>query len=462
MPFIIWKVGPGVKLASLTLTARGRYDRVLAACSSAVAVGARAALFRFSPPGMTGMTVALRYGASSTLTVDLPPGKLVAHCDAPRGRPLENTRAIAAALASPLILPPLGQCVAPGDKIAIPLDPAVPLAAELTAEVVSVLLESGASPSDIAVLQAAGADESADPRRLLPDSCRGEVCLLAHDPTRRNRLSLLGRASDDRPLYLNRALCEADFVLPIGCLRPRYSATYLGPHGGVYPLFADAAAARELSHPKKRETGRARLLRALREASAVGQMLGAFFTLQVVPGAGNSLLHVIAGDVAEVERQGRRLCREAWSFPAPERSDLAVATIEGPPSSQTWSNLGRALRLALGAVVDGGAILVCCETLAPPGPAVECLARMEDPWQALKRIERARDWSDAAAAADIARVVARARVFLLSRLDDGVVEDLGMNPVANSADAARLIDRAPTCSLLANAHLISTTVAAPA
>ena len=46
----------------------------------------------------------------------------------------------------------------------------------------------------------------------------------------------------------------------------------------------------------------------------------------------------------------------------------------------------------------------------------------------------------------------RAHVYLLSRLDDNVVEQLGMAPVANAREIARLASRHESCVLLANAH----------
>jgi hypothetical protein len=161
----------------------------------------------------------------------------------------------------------------------------------------------------------------------------------------------------------------------------------------------------------------------------------------------------LAGNVAAVESRGRALSREAWLFSPPERASLVVATIEGPRQLQTWRALGRALRVACGAMTDGGAVLLCCEVAGEPGPGVEFLARSEDPFEALRHLSKEKTWPDRAAAADIARAATRARVFLLSGLDPTLVEDLGMAPVASAAEAARLVARRPPCTLLANAHL---------
>ena len=52
----------------------------------------------------------------------------------------------------------------------------------------------------------------------------------------------------------------------------------------------------------------------------------------------------------------------------------------------------------------------------------------------------------------------KARVYLLSRLEESTVEDLGRVPVADSSDIARLATRHESCIVLANAqHVVAET-----
>ena len=48
------------------------------------------------------------------------------------------------------------------------------------------------------------------------------------------------------------------------------------------------------------------------EADEAGWLLGARFTIQVVPGGGDDVLAVLAGDLDAVCRAGSQRCEDAW------------------------------------------------------------------------------------------------------------------------------------------------------
>ena len=109
------------------------------------------------------------------------------------------------------------------------------------------------------------------------------------------------------------------------------------------------------------------------EADEVAWWLGVLMSIQIVPAAGGSVLHVLAGAPESVHRRGNALCREAWSCQVPRRAELVVAAIEGDRGQQSWENVGRALAAASRAVTDDGAIALCTELADRPGPALQWL-----------------------------------------------------------------------------------------
>ena len=133
-------------------------------------------------------------------------------------------------------------------------------------------------------------------------------------------------------------------MISIGCLRPDDALGYHGVGETLFPTFSDAASVRRFRAPKSSQPPRRQ--RLCKEAEEVGWLLGAPFTIQIVPGAGNSVLHVLAGDPLAVYRAGRALCDEAWSFSLPQRAALVIASIEGDASEQTWDSVARALATA--------------------------------------------------------------------------------------------------------------------
>jgi nickel-dependent lactate racemase len=194
------------------------------------------------------------------------------------------------------------------------------------------------------------------------------------------------------------------------------------------------------------------------ELPDVGWMLGIQCVVQAVPGPGGSLLEILAGDPAAVARRGRELCEQAWSFSVPHRASLVVAAIEGDASQQTWDHVARAIAAAAEAVAEDGAIAVCCDLEAEPGPGVQTLGQTDDPERALRRIRKSHP-PDLEVAARLARAMQRAKLYLLSHLDETVVEELGIAPVASPAEVVRLAGRHKSCILLADAqHALATPV----
>ncbi len=403
----------------------------------------------------------LRYGVDSVVQFDLRPEALLADCQTPRGTPVADIRiAVTAVLADPLGFPPLASALVPGDRVVIALEAGVPQAETIVAAVVQALGNAGIEANHVTVLRTranrarqnhAGQSESApmaigNPPAEPPEGVRH----LTHDPDDRNQLSYLANIDEGKPVYLNRAICEADFVVPIGCLRSETSFSYEGVCDGVFPSFADTGTLVRYRSPVAADSPVQRK-RLRKQALEVGWLLGALFTLRVLPGPGDSILDVLAGDVSAVERRGHDVSEAAWSFQVPGRASLVVAAIEGGPEQQTWHNVGRALSAARQVVAEGGTIAVCCDVQTAPGPALQQLASADSPEDARREIAHQRP-SDALVASQLIHALDNGRVYLLSRLEPEIVESLGVAPVANDAELVRLAARHETCILLGNAQ----------
>jgi hypothetical protein len=151
------------------------------------------------------------------------------------------------------------------------------------------------------------------------------------------------------------------------------------------------------------------------------------------------------------------LYEAAWSWSAPRRASLVVAAIEGTAPQQTWQSVGRALAAAVPLVEDGGAIALCCELADEPGPAVQRLADSPSREAALRQIGE--DCPvDALAAVQVAAAMEHADLYLLSRLDESLVEQLQMAPLAKPQEVVRLVRRFDSCIVLGNAHRARVTV----
>ncbi len=395
------------------------------------------------------MQTSLRYGHGAEIQFDLSATDVLLDRRSPPGRPLDDVASTtAAALSEPLDFPPLRQSITPDDVVAIAVGHGVPQAPAVVAGVVRALIEAGIDPLHIVVVQTAGESER-DIVAELSDELRTSVRTFVHDGENREQLSYLAAGNEDQPIYFNRQLCDADVVIPIGCLHAADGLGYTGVSAGLYPTFADEAAQRRFNVPSDADEDAHRQLDT--EAEQAIWQLGVMLTVQVLPGGGDALLQVLAGERHAVEQRGQALCRDTWSFAAPQTASLVVATVEGGSDQQTWDNFARALYAAVHAASDDGAIAVCTELASPPGPALQRLAGDATSDAVIRKIRRETS-PDALAAAELWRVLSDHRVYLLSQLDEDVVESLGMAYVSDGEEIARLCSRHESCIFLGNAQ----------
>ena len=113
-----------------------------------------------------------------------------------------------------------------------------------------------------------------------------------------------------------------------------------------------ATQARFRKHDRFTGNGHRRELQ--HEVNQVAWLLGVNFSLQVVPAAGDGVLHVLAGQSDVVRRQSRELYRTAWNRTIAHRANLVVAAIEGALRQQTWENRAACLEVASCLVEEGG------------------------------------------------------------------------------------------------------------
>ncbi len=398
------------------------------------------------------MSTILPYGAGSTLQLDLAPEVLVAECGRPQGPAIADpARAIAEALDAPLDYPPLGQTAVPGDKIVLALDEGVPHAAEIVAAIVERLLTAGIAAADIALLEThAAGPPDAHTDRALAAALPAAAQRLVHDPLDRNRLSYLAASSEGKPVYIHRALSEADLVLPIGCLRAADALANYGILSGIFPAFSDAKTIERYRAPVASESG-VPLRRFRREVEEAGWLLGLHYLVEVIPGVPDQWLGVLAGRASSVTEAAAAACSRAWHFQAPRRANLVLAAVAGPAGQQTWLNVARALAAASRVVEDGGTIVLCTELEADLGPALQALRGAEHPSAVMRHIAHERP-ADTLVAAQLAHALERGRVYLLSRLEGSLVEELGLAPIDRPDQVQRVAARHESCILLANAQ----------
>ncbi|MDD4787710.1 MAG: lactate racemase domain-containing protein [Pirellulales bacterium] len=395
----------------------------------------------------------LRYGAHSSVQIDFDACTLLAECDGPRSaRPAPLAEAVHDVLAKPVGLPALSRCITPSDQITIALEAGVPEAAEVAAAVVRYLVDSAVDPDGITVLRSAppAGGEPQNPTAAIPADLLRRIRLVDHDPRDRASLAYLAASHSGEPIWLNRALTDADVVLPIGCAHGRAVPGQFGLHSAIYPTFADYQAQARFRSPQALGA-RGRHRKGFVDAVAeIGWLLGIAFTVQVIPGAGGAFHQVVAGSPDQVRRRVRAVYDQTWRWDVPRRAGVVVVGIEGGPEQQTWANVARALTAAMDCVRDEGTVIVCCEVAEAPGEAVESLRAARSHQQAVRAMTN-KPPDDALTAVQLARAIERVNLFLRSRLDPDMLEDLLIGAIQSDEELNRLVSRFHDGIVLGNA-----------
>ena len=193
-----------------------------------------------------------------------------------------------------------------------------------------------------------------------------------------------------------------------------------------------------------------------RHSRSCSSLLGHRFTIQVVEGPDDRLLHVVTGDTDAVEREANRLANEAWSCTVPSRAELVVAAISGN-SQQSWRNFSRALCSAMRVVKEGGSIAICTKLDQSPGASWGRIAGAHSLDEAARQLWR-EDSPESGPAAQLVDALQRYRLYMLSRMSVSDLEDLELIQLANSKDLQRLCEQRDTCILLNNAQRVVPTV----
>jgi hypothetical protein len=393
------------------------------------------------------MRHSLPYGFSATLELDLASAR-VDDCARPRGTPLADpTAAVISALAAPLDYPPLAAATVPGDHVAIAVEPGLHQVEQLVAGAIQSLVEIGKEPREISLVIGSNLRP---PLALVPKAMRQDLRVILHNPADQDSLQYLAADHDARPIYLNRALCEADLVLPMTTARLTGSLGFVGSYGGLFPTFANVEAQQRFQAPSATDHSVQQRKRR-EEADQAAWMLGVHFSLQIVPGAGDEILQVFAGRAQTVMRQAQQGHDHAWLNTLPQKASMTIAAIDGGDDQQTWENLARALHAAMQATADGGVIALLTELKTPPGSAIARVASAYDTDTLAEELEQEHT-PDAHAAAMLAEARERFEVYFLSGLEGDLVEGLGVGAVHDPRQIIKIASTQRSIVLLGSAQ----------
>jgi hypothetical protein len=148
---------------------------------------------------------------------------------------------------------------------------------------------------------------------------------------------------------------------------------------------------------------------------------------------------------------GKKLLDEQWLVQLESRPDIVVAAVDSDARGHGWEQIGAALETARNLVSRKGKIVILSELAAELGAGLNILRHSQSPGDAIRPLSKQAP-ADLMAATQLAGAVEWADVYLLSRLDGDLVDELFMTPLADEREVSRLLAGDATCIFLEGAQ----------
>ncbi len=356
------------------------------------------------------------------------------------------------ALLQPLGLPELARCVVPGDSVAIVIDPETPDSIDL---LVVVCEQLQSVPDEGITLSLMLPPDPANTGwgnfvERLPLHLQQQLTVHIHDPGDASQLSYVASSVGGERIYVNRRISDADLLITIGVICFDSLLGYQGTTSSVFPSFSENDAilqARAQGHPELTPDDD-RPYRQL--VDEVGWLLGTQFAVQVVPGAGETPLAILAGLPEDVMSAGKELVDRVWRVKSRKEAEAILLSVPASGLSG-WKQFGTAIEQAAKIVEPDGRIIVIADVPVPEGPAATMLRRCQEPGELLKPLRR-EPTEDAIEIVKLINTLSHARVYLYSQIPADIVEELGMIAIVDASELQRLTMASKNCVVLPHAN----------
>ena len=385
----------------------------------------------------------LEFGlGTSTQIVEVPEKNLIGVLRAkPAPAIASEEEEVRRALREPVGAPPLRQVVRPGEKIAvITSDITRPMP---TRKVMPALLDelyaAGVKPEDITLVFALGSHRSQtdeERRRLAGERAWNEIRCVDCDP---DDCVHLGVTSAGTPVDITRVVAEADRRICLGNVEYHYFAGYSGGAKAIMPGCSTRAAIQSNHSMMVRAEAAAGNLKTnpvRRDIEDAAALCGIDYILNVVLGEHKEILRAAAGDVTLAHRELCAFLDKIYLNELPQAADIVLVSQGGAPKDLNLYQTQKALDNARHAVRQGGIIILIGSCREGLGERVfeQWMTTSPSPEAMIERIGRDFQLGGHKAAA-IAITLQKAKIFLVSELEDDFVRSIFLTPQP-SAQAA--------------------------
>ena len=347
------------------------------------------------------------------------------------------------AIENPIGSEKLRHIVKPGEKIAIiTSDITRPMPSKIVLPVVLKELEkAGVDRDDITVVFALGnhrKQTEEEKKYLVGEEIYNSVKCVDSDTS---DCVHLGTTKNGTPVDIFRCVAEADRRICLGNIEFHYFAGYSGGAKAIMPGVSTRDAIQANHSQMVRDEARAGAMddNPVRiDIEEVVQFVPIDFIVNVVLDENKQIIKAVAGHHVYAHREGCKFLDSLYKVEIPEKADIVLTTPGGYPKDINLYQAQKALDNSKNAVKDGGIVILLASCSEGLGERVfeKWIMSADSPDTLIKNIQENFELGGHKAAA-IALVQKKAKIYLVSDMDEQLVRKMFMYPFKDVNEAIK-------------------------
>ncbi|NIR51576.1 nickel-dependent lactate racemase [candidate division KSB1 bacterium] len=280
------------------------------------------------------------------------------------------------ALASPIASKPLREIIdRPGQTVIVAPDKTRNCGAPI---LLPMLLDHlnvcGVSDRDVNVLLALGSHvphTDGEIEQIVGNEVVNRVKVIEHDCQNELDLVYLGETTHGTPVFINRNIVEAEFVIVVSTAVHHYFAGYGGGWKMINPGCAGYETIRK-NHALTIDENSGAIQPKCRSGVLTGnpvqedlreslRFLKVDYLVETIVNDAGEIVEIMSGDLFAAHEQACALVDSFYKIPVKEQADLVVVSCGGHPKDINMIQAHKSLHNAFQAVKEGGVILMLAE-----------------------------------------------------------------------------------------------------
>ena len=257
-----------------------------------------------------------------------------------------------------------------------------------------------------------------------------------------NRCINLGKCKNGTPVDIFEPVAKADRIICMGNIEYHYFAGYSGGAKALMPgVSSHAAIQANHSNMVKKEAyaGNLDTNPVRQDIDEAGEYIHIDFIVNVILNSKKEIVKTVAGHYLKAHREGCKVLDELYGIQLEKQADIVIVSPGGFPKDINLYQSQKGLDNAKQAVKDGGIIILVASAKEKFGESTfEEWMLSKEPHEMIKEIQENFKLGGHKAAA-IAMVLQKAKIYMVSDLEDDLIRRIHLMPfktVQEAIDAA--------------------------